>query len=323
MNTLPTLVIVHAKCNDGLAAGWAARTWVHDAEVITGAYGQPAPDVTGRDVLIFDFSYPRDVLIAMHAQANSLMVVDHHDSAQKDLEGLDFAIFDMTKSGAVLAWEYLDRQDAIKSISETGDIHDKLRASLGVVSTVPVPDLLQYIQDRDIWQWNLYRSREINELIASVIDWDKTLYDNIYALELLNRRFEADTLDMIADDGAVLLQRREKLVKECASKYFWVDIKLDGLYYRIPVAFSPVSIRSEVAHVLASLPENEHATAVSIQGMSYGKFGMSYRGVGDTDLPQRLAIAAGGGGHKLAAGAGYTPLQLALLIGSAVGQTYP
>ena len=75
--------------------------------------------------------------------------------------------------------------------------------------------------------------------------------------------------------------------------------------------------------MLASLPENEHATAVSIQGMSYGKFGMSYRGVGDTDLPQRLAIAAGGGGHKLAAGAGYTPLQLALLIGSAVGQTFP
>lgn len=320
----PTLVIVHGRCNDGLGAAWAARTWIHDAEVITGAYGQPAPDVTGRDVLIFDFSYPRDVLIAMHEQANSLVVVDHHDSAQNDLEGLDFAIFDMTKSGAVLAWEYLaSRPVAVKSIPKDAPFSVKLGSRFSLEVETKVPDLLQYIQDRDLWQWKLYRTREINELIASVIDWDKSLYDNMYALELLNRRFEVDTLDMIADDGAVLLQRREKLIKECASKYFWVDIKLDGLYYRIPVAFSPVSIRSEVAHVLASLPENEHATAVSIQGMSYGKFGMSYRGVGDTDLPQRLAIAAGGGGHKLAAGAGYTPLQLALLIGSAVGQTFP
>lgn len=51
------------------------------------------------------------------------------------MKGLDFAHFDMTKSGAVLTWEYF---------------HDK-----------SVPKLLLHIQDRDIWKWSIPGSDEI------------------------------------------------------------------------------------------------------------------------------------------------------------------
>jgi len=38
-----------------------------------------------------------------------VVVLDHHQTAQKALEGLNFAHFDMTKSGAVLAWNTSSR----------------------------------------------------------------------------------------------------------------------------------------------------------------------------------------------------------------------
>lgn len=64
------------------------------------------PDVSGRDVFVLDFSFPRDVLLAARSSARTLLVLDHHKSAEADLAGLDFCKFDMQKSGSRLAWEH-------------------------------------------------------------------------------------------------------------------------------------------------------------------------------------------------------------------------
>ena len=60
-----------------------------------------------RTVFIVDFSYPRTILEEMEESAESLVVIDHHKTAEEDLRGLDYCHFDMTHSGAYLAWEYL------------------------------------------------------------------------------------------------------------------------------------------------------------------------------------------------------------------------
>jgi len=58
------LVIYHANCIDGYTSAWAAwRKYGDDAEYLPASYGDPAPDVTGRWVLVVDFSYPRDVML--------------------------------------------------------------------------------------------------------------------------------------------------------------------------------------------------------------------------------------------------------------------
>ena len=94
-------------------------------------------DVKGKNVIIVDFSYPRDVLIKMAEDADSIIVLDHHKTAEENLKGLDFCIFDMTRSGAVMAWEHF---------------HGKGNTPL----------LFQYIQDRDLWQWKLPQSKEFS-----------------------------------------------------------------------------------------------------------------------------------------------------------------
>ena len=131
------LVVHHAPCPDGFGAAYAA--WRHfgaAAEYIGADYGIASElDVQGRDVYVLDFSFPRPQLEAMRQAARSLRILDHHKTAQEDLAGFPGAIFDLNKSGARLAWEYF-HPDA------------------------PLPKLLAYVEDRDLWNWVLPETRD-------------------------------------------------------------------------------------------------------------------------------------------------------------------
>ena len=107
------LVIYHANCWDGFCAAWVARKALGEIEAVPAHYGQPPPDVTGRQVFILDFSYPRDVMVNVVGQAAWTCVLDHHKTAKEALHRLDevlapdlTVVFDMEKSGGRLAWEY-------------------------------------------------------------------------------------------------------------------------------------------------------------------------------------------------------------------------
>jgi len=150
---LRPMILYHAGCSDGFGAAYAAWRKLGDqADYIPVKFGSPPPDVTGREVYIVDFSYSRKDLIAMHKKAKSLLVLDHHDTAQKELAGLDFATFDMSKSGAVLAWNHFH-------------------------PTEPPPPLLLYVQDRDLWKFSLPFSEEVGYALNSYANdfhvWDK------------------------------------------------------------------------------------------------------------------------------------------------------
>jgi oligoribonuclease NrnB/cAMP/cGMP phosphodiesterase (DHH superfamily) len=138
------LVIYHKHCNDGFGAAFAAWLALGDrAEYFPAKYGDAPPDVSGRNVLIVDFSYRRDTLLEMAEKARSILVLDHHKSAMEDLQGLHFAKFDTACSGAMLAWSFFHP-----------DEHP--------------PMLIKYIQDRDLWQWRLPDSREFSAALMSV-----------------------------------------------------------------------------------------------------------------------------------------------------------
>ena len=129
------LVLYHAHCNDGFGAAWVAhRVFGDGADYVPVHHGDPPPrSYPGREVLVLDFAYPRDVLLEMHEKATSLLVLDHHVTAQRDLEGLDWAVFDLEHSGAVLAWKHFFPDEA-------------------------TPWLLEYVEDKDLWTWKLPNS---------------------------------------------------------------------------------------------------------------------------------------------------------------------
>lgn len=118
-----TICIYHANCADGFTAAWCVRYALGDTvEFIPAEYGSEPPDVAGAHVIIVDFSYKRPVLERMAQDARTILVLDHHKTAQADLagmpapssdwtwqislEGSHVALFDMDRSGAQMAWDF-------------------------------------------------------------------------------------------------------------------------------------------------------------------------------------------------------------------------
>ena len=115
----------------GAAAACVVSLKFPDAVLIPAQYGDTPPDVSGQDVFIVDFSYKRPVLERMYKKAKSLVVYDHHKTAEKELEGLDYAVFDKELAGCSLTWRQLFPGSTL-------------------------PRVLYHITKRDLWQHELY-----------------------------------------------------------------------------------------------------------------------------------------------------------------------
>jgi len=256
------IVIYHADCLDGYGAAYAAwKKFGDSAEYIPAHYGNPPPDVTGKDVYILDFSYPRETLLKMHMRARNLLVIDHHKTAQADLIELPFAKFDMAKSGCVLAWEHFHPEDKI-------------------------PFGLEFIQDRDLWQFKYDRTRAFCEALRNLVeksftDWDSEM-DAPYC-NLLAERGE-DLLAVFNADIASLAKRAH------TAKFVGTEFIACN---------APAKYASELGNALAK-STGKPAAIYSYNGATH-RWDYSLRSVGEFDVSE-IAKYFDGGGHKNAAG---------------------
>ena len=199
------LVIYHGKCPDGMTAAWAVRTALGDGDYIPANHGEDPPDVTGRDVVIVDFSYRRAVMEAMSMQAKSLLVLDHHKSAQADLGGLPFVVFDMERSGAGMAWDWFHPEQ-------------------------PRPALVNLVEDNDLWRHVLPGSREF-QLRLEMESMDFASWERIAAMSaqelaafiaegaILKRAFDREVAALLEDRYAVTLLGEAGMAVNASSRY--------------------------------------------------------------------------------------------------------
>lgn len=256
-------VIYHANCIDGFTAAWCAwKVFDDTAEYIPAQYGEAAPDVTGADVLVLDFSYPRETLLRMHAEAKSLRVLDHHKTAEADLKGLGFCTFDMNRSGAGIAWDEL----------KTGER----------------PPLVAYVEDRDLWRFALPDSRTINAFIGS-FDFSFQTW-----CSLSDGLFDLRQRDAVLTGGQAILRKEHRYVVEMSKQARMVEVA--GLI--VPVVNAPYINTSELVGYLA---EQFGPFAVGWFQRGDGKYQYSLRSRGDYDVSE-VAKKYGGGGHRNAAG---------------------
>lgn len=189
-----TMVIYHGSgCKDGFAAATVVHTIRQDmARYIAANHGDAPPNVTGHNVLIVDFSYKREVLEQLRLQANKILVLDHHKTAEQDLRDLDYAVFDMDRSGARLAWDY----------------------AYGL-SGVPGP--INYIQDRDLWTWKLPNSREFS---AGLDQLPQTF-------EAYTELFEQDSVFMdCIKVGKVLIQNENRVIDRTLQSASYLPLRV-------------------------------------------------------------------------------------------------
>jgi hypothetical protein len=262
-----TKVLYHRSCNDGFGAAYCAWTVLGDsAEYIAVSYGETPPTINQGDrVYVVDFSYPREVMLSWEKLASELVVLDHHKTAQEALLGLSFATFDMNKSGAVLAWEYWHPNE-------------------------PIPTLIQYVQDRDLWRKELTLSDQVFVMLRSF----KKEFEVWDALAHLS---SDDFLSLSRMIGTPILEKRQHDVEAIASTYTWTE--LGG--YKIPaVHTSRPDLASDLGHHLCKLIPEAPFSAVCWPDRN-GKTKWGLRSVGEFDVSQ-IAQQFGGGGHKNAAG---------------------
>jgi oligoribonuclease NrnB/cAMP/cGMP phosphodiesterase (DHH superfamily) len=251
------LVLYHGNCIDGFTAAWAAsRVFGDDAEYIPCHYGGDVPDVTGKEVLILDFSFPRETLLKMKEQAKSLRLLDHHKTAEEDLRGLDFVVFDMARSGAGLAWDEL-----------VGGAR---------------PALIEYVEDRDLWKFELGDSRAYNAYVSTV---EQTFSHWTWLSRLL--------ADSVIERGRSVLLYIDKYVKSMSAHANYFDYEGS----KIPIVNAPYINTSELVGFLAQ----DALFAVGWFQRGDGNYQYSLRSKGLFDVSE-LAAKYGGGGHRNAAG---------------------
>lgn len=228
------LCLWHADCTDGFGAAWAVHKALPNAEFMAVEYGKPIPNVEGRDVLIVDFSYPLGSTILIQKQAHSLLVLDHHESAAEALahlqapniypgdyqvhceDSMNAAIFDMNRSGAMLAWNFFHPQE-------------------------PAPLFIEYIQDRDLWTKNLNGVDEFTAALRSYPQ-DFAVWDEL----------ATGTVAVLIKEGRAIMRAFRSQVDFIKRSAFDATLcTYDKPLQKVRIANAPRLFSSEVAGEIA------------------------------------------------------------------------
>lgn len=266
------IVIYHANCQDGFAAAYVA--WLKfgdEAEYIPSHYGGEPPDVAGKDVYILDFSYPRETLIRMSEKTNFLLVLDHHKTAQADLSGLPFAVFDMEKSGCGLAFDYF-------------------------YPTRVAPYFIERIQDRDLWKFEYLDTKDFCaglrtlpmqfEIWHSQVGWG----------------YEGAGNSALRELGRVLTLQFDDEVADLVNKAHPIFIT-GGVTRNVKTGLAvnaPAKYASELGNKLAE-KSGVCGLVYSFDG-SRNEWQYSFRSIDSGIDVSAVAKRHGGGGHRNAAG---------------------
>ena len=262
------VVYYHSNCMDGLAAAWAVygRFNPQNVKYIPIDYDEiPDPSTyTDTDVIAVDFSFKKEVMIEMLKKVKSLLIIDHHDSAAEvfdqsfgpELDDKLTIIYDTDHSGAVLTWNYFHRDEEM-------------------------PWFIPYVEDRDLWKWNLDGSREVSAYFKSYIslieDFDNHLqdFDGAYVV------------------GLTILDYQDKLINDILKNKIMVNFH----GYNVPFVNSPV-LYSELGEKMAK----GHPFAIVGRVWNDHQFKLDFRSTLDGVEVNKVAKAYGGGGQLHAAG---------------------
>lgn len=268
------LCIYHGKCADGFTSAWAVYKALGDeVEFYEGVYQETPPDVTNREVIMVDFSYKRPVLEAMALRADSLLILDHHKTALFDLQGIDGwadmnacrvkSVFDMDRSGALITWQHYH-------------------------AGKPVPNLVAYVSDRDLWQFKLPLSREVN---AYIFAHDYTFKNWDYLDAMLRDHMG---VQQVGDMGGAIEKKHHKDVAELTAA-FKRRMSIGG--HEVWCANIPYTLTSDAGHLMA----RGEPFAACYWDTPEGRV-FSLRSTDEGMDVSEIAKQYGGGGHRNASG---------------------
>jgi len=264
-------VLYHGGCPDGFGGAYAAwKKFGNMAEYIPLKHGKPAPkNLEGKELYFVDFCYPQQIIDTLAGHAKSITVLDHHEGV-RDVATQFPGVFDTNHSGATIAWSYFH-------------------------PNTPVPTLLKYVEDGDLYRFGLPNSRE-------VLAYVYTLTDSFSSFDIQNTEkwdtFVTELEDVsertrIVETGRMFAQYHEHVVAHGIHRA--EIVRFEG--YECYLTGSSGEFASDIGSRLTRLkPPIALIVSADAEGVR-----VSLRGDGSVDVAA-LARIYGGNGHPVSAG---------------------
>ncbi|MFB6212463.1 MAG: DHHA1 domain-containing protein [Candidatus Magasanikbacteria bacterium] len=254
-------ILYHKNCPDGFSSAWVA--WIffgEKASYIPVSYQTTPPydEIENSNVYFVDFVYgKRNLMQKVRQKANKVVVIDHHKSQEEFAKMADDYSFNLDHSGAVLTWKYFypDKQ---------------------------VPRLLKYIEDIDLWKFNLEYTREIMA-VMEMKSFEFSVWDQ-WCEELESE----EKLEEYVQKGRLLIDYKNALIDRVLHKADLISLEgEEGVAINSSMLYSEIGERVQEAH---------EADFAAVWHVRHGKLKVSLRSAGKVDV-SKIADKFGGGGH--------------------------
>jgi len=295
------------NCADGWASCWLVKRAYPDCLLVPVNYGgglPPAEQYAGKNVMVVDFSFPPDEMAVMASQARTVAMLDHHATAIRKWAGeqmypggfgevIDAAdgmrwerhgnvaiLFDASRSGAMLTWDWLQANTNGEFFWDRGSDNEP--------EAVECPWLVRYVQDRDLWFWALPDSKAVSAYI-------RMQQQEVWAWDQMHDMLESSSgRDAIIHTGDMILAREAMTVDRAVAKA--VDLVVGG--FVVPV----VNATEMISEIGNALSVGRPFSASYFDDNQVGMRRWSLRSQEDGEDVSKVAERFGGGGHPRAAG---------------------
>ena len=296
------LVVYHGdKCTDGFTSAWLAtvaakRAGYKEPELYPLTYKEGQEEALNQHVVnmfviqeYYDVIYLLDISLSLEAlkaltkvTKAKIIMLDHHKTA------FDRYVPDVARTKNERA--SISLHDGRVDIALNNGMSGAGMTHMYFFPDTNAPLLVQHVQDRDIWTFELKHTRAVDQFLKTQ---EQTIenWTNINA-----RMYHATGYEDIVKKGQQLLDKHEARVAEIAKQAEWVIIgSKTGLMVRCGHEYA-----SDVGHVLCRISNTFGLTYFAIAEGS-GMLQVSLRSRGAYDV-EAMAKRLGGGGHKNAAG---------------------
>ncbi|MBI2024568.1 MAG: hypothetical protein HYT03_00540 [Candidatus Harrisonbacteria bacterium] len=251
------VILYHGECMDGTGGGWAAwKKFGNKADYYGLKHGDSLPSgLKGKEIYVVDFSFKEPLMQKIVRENKKVIALDHHVSAKKSTKMAHEYVYELNKSGAMIAWQYF---------------HPNKK----------VPRLTRHIQDLDLWKFKVPGTKELTAYVQ-MIDLNFKNFDKI-ARDLENSKRRRSYFEK----GGLLLRYEKEMIERLLKGA--ETVKFAGR--KILAVNSPV-LHSEVG---AELVKKKPPIAL-VWSEKSGALRISLRSNGKVDVSKIAARYGGGG----------------------------
>ena len=277
------ICMFHYPCPDGLASAWIVKHYhdTHNQEIklypISHGKIIDYERLKNKSIIMCDYAPDYEALDIIEKSAVSIIILDHHITAQKTLERKSYGIFDMSLSGAGLTWDFF---------------HPDIKK----------PNFIEMIQDRDLWQWKIDGSKEFTSGFSTVCSTFNQ-YDFNSLFDLYNKLYLSETdISFYIELGKIISKITDNKAKTLGENHLLKisEYIFNEQVYKVCIINCPADIASETGNFV-SAHENVDFAVLWMYNNPSDNYYVSLRSCGDVDI-SIIAKSFGGGGHKNASG---------------------